>query len=344
MKVVKLVGKQKLEVVEIDKPARDGKNVIIKVVNCGICGSDLHYWEAGEGMAGAKNLIMGHEFQGICDDPGTREDLKAGDRVTVVPSNPCGKCAPCMKGWMNLCVEITRRPQPGLNGPGAYAEYIAVRPDMARKLPDSIGDLTACLIEPLTVALHTIRTAYIRPGDCVHIGGAGIIGLSCAAWARINGASYIAMTEVNDWRRDKARELGVIDDVFDGRDEKLISKVKKATSGGVDVAIDTSAAEAGINSAILMLKPKGTLVLAGVSLKPQSLMTLIALAKEITIKSVFAYLPSEFDTVMDFMARGVLKNMERFISRTIDMNEAQSAFEDLHSGKSRDVKVVISMQ
>jgi 2-desacetyl-2-hydroxyethyl bacteriochlorophyllide A dehydrogenase len=343
MKVVMLVGKQKLEVVEIDKPVRDGQNVIIKVIYCGICGSDIHYWVDGQGMAGVKNLIMGHEFHGTVDDPGAREDLKVGDRVTVVPANPCGKCAPCLKGWTNLCVDITKRPQPGLNGPGAYAEYIAVRPDMVRNLPDSIDDVAACTIEPLTVGLHTIRSACIKPGDRVFIGGAGIIGLSCAAWARVNGASYIAMAEVNDSRRDKARELGVVDDVFDGRDEKLNSKVKRTTGGGVDVAIDTSAAETAINSAILLLKPKGTLVLAGVSLKPQALTTLIALAKEITIKSVYAYIPSEFDMVMDFLAKGVVK-MERFVSRIIRMNEAQDAFEDLHSGKTKDVKVVIRMQ
>jgi (R,R)-butanediol dehydrogenase/meso-butanediol dehydrogenase/diacetyl reductase len=342
MKAVKLVAKKKLEVAGVDKPSTDGGSAIIKVINCGICGSDIHYWEDGQGMGGAKDLIMGHEFGGVLEDPGLRNDLTPGDRVTAVPGNPCGECGPCKNGLYNLCVNVVKRPHPGLNSPGAYAEYIAVRPDMVRKLPDSISDLSASMIEPSAVAFHAVACANLRPGSRCLVVGAGTIGLLCAAWLRICGASYIAMTEVNAERRELAGKLGDLDEVFDARDEKLNSKIKRVTAGGVDVAIDASAADAGINSAFLLLKPKGTLILAGVSLKPQSIMTLIALAKEITIKPIYAYLPSEFDSAIDFIARGALKT-ERFVSRTIGMDEVQAAFEDLHSGRSKDVKVVVKV-
>src|SRR3990172_8367727 len=251
MKAVKLVAKRRLEVGDVDKPAAGSANAVIKVINCGICGSDLHYWEAGAGMGGATDLIMGHEFGGILEDPGSSRDLKKGDRVTAVPANPCGECGPCKNGLLNLCVNVVKRPHPGLNSPGAYAEYIAVRPDMVRKLADTITDLSASMIEPSAVALHAVACASVKPGCRSLVVGAGSIGLLCAAWLRISGASYIAMTEVNEERRAIAQKLGDLDEVFDARDEKLNSKIKKATAGGVDVAIDASAADAGINSALL---------------------------------------------------------------------------------------------
>jgi 2-desacetyl-2-hydroxyethyl bacteriochlorophyllide A dehydrogenase len=342
MKAVKLVGKQKLEVVEVDKPVPEKGKAIIKVLNCGICGTDIHYWEQGAGMGGYQGLIMGHEFGGIIEDPGGRQDLKPGDRATVVPANPCGECYPCKNGRMNLCVNMPKRPNPGLNAPGAYAEYFSIRSEMVRKIPDSISDLSATMIEPSAVGLHAIITSGMKPGDRVLIVGGGTIGLLCAVWARVSGASYIIMTEVNEFRLAKAKELGYFDEVMDGRDPKLNSKVKKATMGGVDIAIDASASDAGINSALLMLKPGGTLVLAGVSLVPQALLTLVILAKELTVKSIYAYNAEDFDKALDFIARGALK-VEHLISKVVGPEELQAAFENLHSGKSKDVKIVMRM-
>jgi 2-desacetyl-2-hydroxyethyl bacteriochlorophyllide A dehydrogenase len=342
LKAVKLVGKRDLIVADVNKPATDGVNVLIKIVNCGICGSDIHFWNEGVGAAGYQELILGHELDGIVEDAGSRKDLKQGDRVTVIPMNPCGECPTCRKGLLNLCENTYKRPQPGQNGPGGYAEYILARPDMVRRLPESISDLEGAMIEPATVGLHAVKEAGVKRGDRVLIVGGGTIGLICAAWARIQGASFVAITEANEKRAAKAREMGDANEVFDAADKSLKSNVKKAAGGGVDVAIDASASDAGINSALGMLRPKGTLVLAGISFAPQSLLTLVATMKEIAIRPSYAYLPGDFDSAIDSMARGILKT-ERFISRIIGMSEVQETFERLDSRTSDDVKIVIGI-
>jgi 2-desacetyl-2-hydroxyethyl bacteriochlorophyllide A dehydrogenase len=342
LKAVKLVGKRELRVADVDKPAKDGVNVLIKVSNCGICGSDIHFWNEGVGAVGYQGLILGHELDGIIEDTGSRNDLKQGDRVAVIPMNPCGECDTCLKGLVNLCENTYKRPQPGQNGPGGYAEYILARPDMVRRLPDTISDLEGAMIEPATVGLHAVKEAGVKRGDRVLIVGGGTIGLLCAAWSRIQGASFIAITEANAERAAKARGMGNADMVFDAADKGLKSSIKKAAGGGVDVAIDASASDAGINSALMLLRPKGTLVLAGISFSPQSLLTLVATMKEIAIRPSYAYLPGDFDSAIDSMARGILKT-ERFISRTIGMSGAQEAFESLDSRKTGDLKVVIGI-
>ena len=339
MKAVKLTGPKQLELVEIEAPQPDGNNVIIKVSACGICGSDLHYWHAGKGMGGVSDLIMGHEFSGIVADPGNRDDLTAGDRVTALPLDPCGLCAACRARHVNICLRALKRSIPGNNSPGAFAEFLALRPDMVRKLPDTVNDIQAAMIEPTAVALHAVRTAAICPGDTVMISGGGPIGLLCVAWAKISGASYVALTEVNSFRKSFAEQNLDADGVFDPTDQAFASQVMKKIGGGFDVVIETSGSDAGINQALMMLKPKGRLILAGINAHTQAVLTIVAAAREITQKSVMAYLPDEFDTAMEYIAQNRI-DVEKLVTSTTDLQSLGLAFETLASGASEEIKII----
>lgn len=339
MKALKLTGSRHLELVEIQAPEPDGRNVIIRVSACGICGSDLHYWHTGLGMGGVHDLIMGHEFAGIVTDPGNRDDLVKGDRVTALPLDPCGGCTACQAGHVNICSKALKRSIPGNNGPGGFAEFVKIRPDMVRKLPASINDVQAAMIEPAAVALHCIRTAGIGPGDKVMISGGGPIGLLCAAWTKISGVSFVALTEINGFRQDFARQTGHVDEVFDPSDPNFAAQTMKTTQGGFDVVIETSASDAGINLGLRMLRPKGRLVLAGINAHTQAILTIMAAVREITQTSVMGYLPEEFDTAMDYIAQKRIK-VEKLVTCTTNLASLGSAFEKLASGTSREMKIV----
>jgi threonine dehydrogenase-like Zn-dependent dehydrogenase len=213
---------------------------------------------------------------------------------------------------------------------------------MVRKLPDSISDHEAAMIEPASVALHAVHKAGIKAGDKVLITGGGAIGLLCAAWARISGASSIALTEINVNRRAFAQKAGDVDFVFDAVDPRLVSTMKKAILGSFDIAIETSASDRGINTAISALKPRGKLVLAGISLHAQAIMTVLLVIKEIEQRSALGYLPKEFDLALDFIADKRL-NVSKYISRTICLDEVQGSFECLSSNTSADVKILIEI-
>ncbi len=339
MKALKLTGPRHLELVEIQAPEPDGKNVIIRVSACGICGSDLHYWHAGQGMGGVHDLIMGHEFAGIVTDPGNRDDLVRGDRVTALPLDPCGACAACQAGHVNICSKALKRSIPGNNSPGGFSEFLKIRSDMVRKLPDSINDVQAAMIEPTAVALHCIRTAGIKPGDKVMISGGGPIGLLCAAWAKISGVSFVALTEISRFRQDFARQTGHADAVFDPSDPGFSTQLIKKIRGGFDAVIETSASDGGINLGLKMLRPRGRLVLAGINAHTQAILTIMAAVREITQTSVMGYLPEEFDTTMDYIARKRI-DVEKLVTGTTDLAGLGSAFEGLASGTSEDIKII----
>ena len=340
MKAIALTGPRQLEIIETRTPEPDGQNVIIKVSVCGICGSDIHYWELGVGMDGMPGLIMGHEFSGSVIDTGCRDDLSVGDRVTALPINPCGTCDTCTSGIANICLNGMKRPNPGNNSPGAYAEYIKIRPDMVRKLPDSVSDKAAAMVEPASVALHAVKKAMIQAGDRVLITGGGPIGILCAAWAKISGASYVAITEIDPFRIRFIADTKLTDDVFNAADAGLKRTLKKASCGGFDIAIETSASDAGLNTVVSALKPQGSIVLAGINFNPQPVNTLALTVKELKLYSAFAYIPFEFDITLDYIAKNRLP-VESLVTGSIAREAVQDTFERLSSGQSNDIKIVI---
>ena len=168
MKCVKLKGAKNLEIATIKKPVSQNGSVVVRVKACGICGSDLHYFEAGQ----PQELIMGHEFSGMVVDPGDREDLKIGDRVTGLPISPCGHCEACKTGNVQYCANTwTNAVGLSLTNSGGLAEFLSCRSDMVKKLPDKVTFLEGTMVEPAAVSLHAINLADIKVGDKVYTSG-----------------------------------------------------------------------------------------------------------------------------------------------------------------------------
>ena len=220
MKAALLENVKKFKIGEIEEPKPDNNKVIIDIIKTGICGSDLHNWNAGN----PKGLVMGHEFTGKVVNPGSRQDLKIGDRVTALPISPCGHCEACETGNPQYCKETwTHAIGLSLDNPGGLTRQIAVRPDMVIKLPDNVSDEEGAMVEPTAVGLHAIHLADIKVGDKVLVVGGGIIGLVSAMFAKLEGAEYVAVSETNPARGQKSVKLGVADEWFDAKNPNFIS-------------------------------------------------------------------------------------------------------------------------
>lgn len=319
MRVCVLEDVGKFVVKEYDMPKRiDEDDVLIKVSKVGICGSDIHMW-TNEKKIG---LVMGHEFCGTVVDPGT-SDFKAGERVVVIPKGP--------RGYDST---------PGIWAQGGYAEYFFAAADYIRRLPDNISDDVANMVEPIAIAYNTLLKANIRYGDKVLITGAGIIGHLCAEWAKVMGATYICMTEVNDKRIKKAKEVGVADDVFDARNTEIEQQLKAASYGGFDKVIECTANPNSVNMSIEVIKEMGTLMFVGVTYKQVPIDALKFIMKNITMIGTFGS-SVVFDKVLELLANNPF-DATKYITKYIGLDEIQECFEDLHSGNSDHIKVVIT--
>ena len=336
MKCVELKGVKTLEIVEKEEPVKDGKRVIFKVNTCGICGSDIHYWDMGN----PNGLVMGHEFSGTVIDPGERTDLSVGDRITGLPISPCENCDACKSGNPQYCTDTwTHAVGLSLDYSGGYAEVSSCHAKMVRKLPEEVTDEEACMVEPSAVSLHAVKLANIMVGDKVCIIGGGIIGLMAAEFAKKEGATYVAMLETNEARGNKSLKYGYVDEYYNALDEKTIPLLKEKT-GGFDKVIECCGNSGAVSEAIMLTKNGGKIVLVGVSMEPITIPSVIAVMGEISMLGSIAYSEFDFDKIISLIKDKQL-DVIKYIDKRITLDEVQDAFIELTSGNSDTIKIVI---
>ncbi len=222
----------RLEVQERPVPKLQPDQVLLEVKACGVCGSDMHFYETDKddyilypGLTRFPS-ILGHEFSGKVVEVGKEvKDLKAGDPVTVEEMIWCGYCTPCRNGFPNHCVNLE---EIGFTIDGAFANYIAVGAKYCWKVDGILqrfgeekGYEVAALTEPTTVSYNAMfpRAGGFRPGHYVSVFGAGPIGLAAIGLAMSAGAGKIVAFETSPARRELARRVGA-DYVFDPREVK----------------------------------------------------------------------------------------------------------------------------
>lgn len=337
MKAAAIKDVKKIEVVDIEEPMPTENTIICEIKNAGICGSDIHNWD----MGAPAGLVMGHEFSGVITNPGNREDLKVGDRVTALPISPCGHCSACKTGNMQYCLE-TWNDALGLSltNPGAYAPITGVRSDLVIKLPDNVSDMEGAMVEPVAVGLHAVNLADIKVGSKVLVIGAGIIGDVSAMFAKMEGAGYVAISETNELRGKKALELGVADELLNPLSEDFMAKVQEKTGLGFDYVIECCGNDAAVTSAIMACRPGGKVILVGVSQKPITIPTVVGVLHEIELQGAIAYTEEEFRTVIDLISNKKIDVM-KFVDKVVSLDEVQDAFLELTSGESSTVKILI---
>jgi len=252
-----------LRIEEAQKPKLGPKDLLIRVKACGICGSDIHFYETDEDKymlyPGLTKFpcTIGHEFSGLVEDVGRAvKDIKPGDSVTAEEMLWCGECSPCRGGFPNHCTNLEEL---GFTVDGAMADYVKVEAKYCWKI-DSLLDAyksedkayeAGSLVEPTSVAYNAlfIRAGGFKPGAYVAVYGAGPIGLASIQLAKAAGASKIIVFEVSSERMSLAKELGA-DYVFNPKEleragEFQSEKIMEVTYGlGADMQVEAAGAPA----------------------------------------------------------------------------------------------------
>jgi len=245
-----------LKVQEVETPTIKPDQVLIQIKACGVCGSDMHFYETDEDdyilYPGLTKFptILGHEFSGEIVEVGSEvEDLEVGDMVTAEEMIWCGHCFPCRNGFPNHCTNLE---EIGFTIPGAFAQYIAVGAKYCWKLNalmDRYGDEekvyeAGAVTEPSSVAYNAVfeRAGGFRPGAYVAVYGLGPIGLAAAAESKAAGAAKIIGFELSANRRELAKKVGA-DYVFDPREVTPFEVVMDLTEGqGADLHVEAAGA------------------------------------------------------------------------------------------------------
>ena len=192
-----------LVIENVANPVPGPHDILLKVKNCGICGSDLHMTEPTSIMPLALGSVMGHEFAGEVVEVGKNAThlWKPGDRVAGFPYICCGDASPC-KNFTLGGGACAKGVSIGLGqSPGAYAEYVRVGASGAYRLPQSVSFREGAMVEPLAVGLHAVDMAKMSRGATVLVIGAGPVGLAVMLWANFLGARHVIVSERAEVRR-----------------------------------------------------------------------------------------------------------------------------------------------
>src|SRR6266480_515304 len=204
---------------DVPMPTIGINDVLIKVLRTGICGTDLHIykWDAWAQKTIPVPMAVGHEFVGRIVEAGSNvTEFHVGEIVSGEGHVVCGRCRNCLAGRRHLCKDTKGV---GVNRPGAFAEYIALPMTNVWHHDPSINRDVASIFDPFGNAVHTALSFSVL-GEDVLITGAGPIGIMAAAVARHAGARYVVITDVNPFRLELARKIGVTLAV-DARERKL---------------------------------------------------------------------------------------------------------------------------
>ena len=344
MRAVQLFAPSDLRCVDIPKPGLEADDdAIIKVKACGVCGSDLNRVM----VKGAYRhpITIGHEFSGIVDEIASDDyGISAGDRVTVTPLIPCGRCDYCRIGQSTLCDDYDYY---GSRTDGAMAEYVRVKIDNIIKLPLNVDFEAGAMTDPVAVALHAIRKCNIEPGQRVAVFGLGAIGLLAIQWLKQTGCSAVFAVDIIDEKLDLAGRLGA-DLCINGRSQDTVEVINSTTGNkGVDAVIELAGSKITQVQAIEAVRKLGRVVYCGISyddlIIPNPALNRI-LRGEITVlgawNSLVSPLPiNEWKSSLDFVDRGKIK-CQPVVSHRFRLEECVQAFDMMYNRKEVFNKVL----
>ena len=207
MKAGVFYSKNDLRIEDIQKPSPKKDEVLIKVMACGICGTDVHIFKGDKGcFPTPPGTVLGHEFAGVVESVG--EDvrtIKPGDRVCVDPNKLCNECYYCKSGIGHFCENMIGI---GTSVNGGFAEYCAVPQSQVYRIADTTTFEMAAMTEPVACCVHGIDLCGISCGDTVAIIGGGMIGMIMLQLAKLSGAGKLIMIEPVSAKREIAKKLG----------------------------------------------------------------------------------------------------------------------------------------
>ncbi|HXV43028.1 MAG TPA: galactitol-1-phosphate 5-dehydrogenase [Anaerolineae bacterium] len=305
----------------IDRP--DG--VLLKVKSVGVCGSDLHGYTGQSGRR-VPPLIMGHEVTGEVIAVGEAvENLSLGSRVAVQPVEFCGVCPQCLAGRRSIC---ENRRLMGMNAPGAYAEYVTWPATNLFQLPDSLSYEDGALAEPLSVAVHAVGLAHIRPYDTALIVGAGPIGLLTLAVLKLTGVNQIAVSDTSDARLELARSIGAQITINPTRQNPR-QVVNDFTGGsGVDLAFEAVGLSATSQQTLEVTRNKGTVIWIGNNQRMIEIDMQAIVTRELTVIGSYGMTDEEFQRSLRLLADGRIPT-DRLINRRATLSEGPELFDQL---------------
>lgn len=317
------------------KPAPGPNDVLIRIKKTAICGTDMHiyHWDDWAQKTIPVPMHVGHEYVGVVEAMGSEvRSFQIGDRVSGEGHITCGYCRNCRAGRWHLCRHTEGI---GVNRPGAFAEYLVLPASNAFKIPDEISDDVAAIFDPFGNAVHT-ALSFDLVGEDVLITGAGSIGLMAAMVARHVGARHVVITDVNEWRLDFARKLGVTRAVHAGQESLQDVMHDLGMIEGFDVGLEMSGNPQALRQMLSAMNHGGKIAMLGIPPEEASIDWNQVIFKGLIIKGIYGR--EMFETwykMLALLQSGL--DIQAIITHHLPWYDYEQGFDIMNSGQSGKV-------
>lgn len=336
MKAIQASEVGKVAIKEINKSTiKDEKDVLVKIMAAGICGSDVHIVNGSNPYA-TYPIVLGHEMSGIVEEIGNSvTNVKVGDKVVVEPIDYCGSCYACKKGRPNVCEKLQVT---GVHKNGGFADYIVKTEKCIHKIPDNITFEQAAMVEPYTIGYQSVWRGNVRKGDVVLVIGGGAIGQIVLDVAKSIGAITI-LSEINTNRLELAQKIGV-DYTINPSKEDLYETVMKITNNmGANVIFEAAGASNLLPTILDLVSSSGNIVSMSFDKNPIGIDFSIVNKKELTISGTRLQ-SLKFEQTIDNLTKHI-KTIDMLITDILPFEEFEKGFKLFQDKNSKTCKVIL---
>ena len=329
-----------IEFHEVEVPEPGPGQVLVKIMNIGICGSDIHVYQ-GEHPFTSYPVTQGHEVSGEIVALGEGvEDLSVGQPVTIEPQVTCGECHPCTHGKYNLCENLKVM---GFQTTGTASRYFAVDASKVTPLPEGMSYEHGAMIEPLAVAVHAVRQMGEVEGLDVCVIGAGPIGNLVAQVAKGLGARKVLITDVSDLRLSIARECG-IDDAVNTHDKDFgEALVETFGPSKADVIYDCAGNNITMGQAIANARKGSVIVLVAVFAGMATVDLAVLNDHELDLKTSMMYRHPDYVEAIRLVKEDKV-HLAPLVSKHFPFERYFDAYKYIDENRESTMKVIIDVQ
>jgi (R,R)-butanediol dehydrogenase/meso-butanediol dehydrogenase/diacetyl reductase len=348
MKALVLHGNRDLRYEDFPEPKLTPSDVRLRVKSSGLCHTDFNEYLNGPLYVSATPhhrtgrsvpLVLGHEFSGEVVEAGPNvTTLQVGDRVAVNAVDCCRQCEFCRRG---LTIHCPAAATIGFARDGGYADYAVVPAACCHVLRPHVSYRAGAIVEPLSVALHSMRRARIEIGSRAAVIGGGTIGLCTLQVLRACGIVDVYVIEKSAAKRKYAEELGATEFIHTEKSDVRKTVLERTGGMGVDFAFECVGSQAALQTALSVTRPGGTVCLSGVVPGPIQFNWNDVLSKEKTITTTNGY-NDEFPIVIAMLNDGRLR-AEPLVTQAFPLSDALGFLTRFEELGSANIKMLIEM-
>ncbi len=318
MKALLCYNEKDFRMEEIEKPSISDNEMLIELLYCGLCGSDIVRIFDAKG----KPSVYGHEVVGKVSEVGSRvKKFKVGDIVVAAHHIPCGNCHYCKHGNHTMCKMFKNTNI----YPGGFCQYIRLSSEHIKnttfKLPEGSNPLEALFVEPLACCIRAMDRIPYMEGDVLSIVGAGAIGMLFLELTKLAGLKSVVI-DVDNQRLEMAGELGA-DYIINPSEDDLIAEIKRITPIGIDSAVLTVTNKFTVTDALSYMRPGGQINIFGMGLNTEPIPVDFnrIYKSELTIRSSYSTTPDTVARSYNLIIRDRKVDVSRLLSEVLPLVE-----------------------